>query len=258
MPCPRAAGVGEAWNQSKTRAAPPPKSIRSCSARFQKANTRSSDLFPHCHQSVTHCHRHFRPCFNSYGSSPSPTLPHMAAPSPLLVLPLSHLYLNLGSSLLTGYMLKPHDMHRIIGITCLTTTDYASQAVRASGKIQSCVPLILNDALPYLHPYYCRAPWLPGSTEVFNHFDYYVCHLPPLRIRVPNVVCHSLFNDDWAVELRFSGIIGVVLVSLLQFCILDHLTLVLPSKSNGAATNTKNISRYDLDQIRVGTCQFDI
>ena len=53
----------------------------------------------------------------------------MAAPSPLLVLPLSHLYLNFGSSLFTGYMLNPHDMHRIIGITCLATIDYASQAV---------------------------------------------------------------------------------------------------------------------------------
>ena len=87
----------------------------------------------------------------------------MAAPSPLLVLPLSHLYLNLGSSLFTGCMLKPHDMHRIIGTTYLATTDDASQAVRASGKIQSCVPPVLNDALPYFHPYYRRAPWLPES-----------------------------------------------------------------------------------------------
>ena len=171
MPCPNAAGVGKAWKQSKTRAAPPSKSIMSCSARVQKANTRSSDLFPHCHQSLTTVIVIF--VLVSIPSaladlSPSPALPHMAAPSPLLVLPLSHLYLNFGSSLFTGYMLNPHDnddMHRIIGITCLATTDYASQAVRASGKIQSCVPLILNDALPYLHPYYCRAPCHLGLLE---------------------------------------------------------------------------------------------
>ena len=157
MPCPRAAGVGKAWNQSKTRAAPPPKSIKTLIvARVKKANTRSSDLFPHCHQSVTTVIAIY--VLVSILSAladltTSPTLPHMAAPSPLLVLPLSHLYLNFGSSLFTGCMLKPHDtMHRIIGITCLATTDYASQAVRASGKIQSCAPLILNDALPYFHP----------------------------------------------------------------------------------------------------------
>ncbi|KAM0799985.1 hypothetical protein BDR22DRAFT_273285 [Usnea florida] len=143
------------------------KTLMSYLAHVQKANTRSSDLFPRCHQSVTTviiviCV--LVSILSALTDLPtSPTLPHMAAPSPLLVLPLSHLYLNFGSSLLTGCMLKPHDMHRIIGITCLATTDYASQAVRASGKIQSCVPLILNDALPYFYPYYRRAPWPPGS-----------------------------------------------------------------------------------------------
>ena len=121
-----------------------------------------------------------------------------------------------------------------------------------SGKIQSCVPLTLNDALPYIHPYYCRAPWLPGSTRILlNRFIHYVCHLPSVQIRVSNVLCHLFFNLDWALKVQFNGIVGVVLVSALQICTFDHLTLALPSNSNGAATNMKNNSRYDLDRFLI-------
>lgn len=76
------------------------------------------------------------------------------------------------------------------------------------------------------------------------------CHL--FQTRVPNVVCHSLVNDEWAFEVQFNGIIGILFVSAPQFCTIDHLTSVLPSTSQGAATNMKNIcyiSRYNLQGL---------
>ena len=85
MLCPRAAGVGGAWDQSKTRAASPPKSIMSCSARVQKANTRSSDLFPfpHCHTFIS-----LLPLSLSNPSAPTPhgsAFPSASAPTLALV-----------------------------------------------------------------------------------------------------------------------------------------------------------------------------
>ena len=230
MLCLRAAGVGGAWNQSKTRAASPPKSIMSCSARVQKANTRSSDLFPHCHTVISLLLRTTVIVIFILVSILR-LLPHMAAPSPLLVLPLLHLYLNFGSSLFTGYMLDPHDTyaqnHRH-NLPCNNRLCKSGGHIQA--KIQSCVPLTLNDALPYLHPYYRRAPWLLGFSRIsLNCFHYYVCHLPSVQIRVSNMVCHSFLIPDWAVKVQFNSINRVVSVSSLQFCTFNHLTLALPS-----------------------------